>query len=142
MGKIKAFAPKSNIVIEGQATRGLYILLHGTVSVYKNDRSNQNMIRLAYLEAGAAFGELSLFDDAPRSATVISEAHCFLFCLDIAVFDDFLTTRGDNIRFRFYRKCAEEMAARFRQQNSDYIISQKLLWAHALRKKKEENPES
>ena len=38
-------------------------------------------------------------------------------------------------------ECAEEMAERFREQNEDYIISQQLLWKHALRKSNEDKKE-
>lgn len=138
LGKINQFVAKSNMVIEGEQTRGLFILLEGKVSVYKTDRNNGNMIRLAYLETGAAFGELSLFDDAPRSATVVAESSCYVFSLEQAPFNHFLDERGDHLKSRFYKKCAEEMVSRFRQQNSDYIISQKLLWAYALRKDEKE----
>ncbi|NRA44795.1 MAG: cyclic nucleotide-binding domain-containing protein [Oligoflexales bacterium] len=138
LGKIHQFAAKSNMVIEGEQSRGLFILLEGKVSVYKTDRNNGNMIRLAYLETGAAFGELSLFDDVPRSATVVAESSCYVFSLEEGPFNSYLDGRGDQLKARFYKKCAEEMVSRFRQQNSDYIISQKLLWAYALRKDEEQ----
>lgn len=136
-GKILSFQPGANVVIEGQQSRGLYIVLSGVLSVYKNDQNMRTMVRLTYLESGSSFGEMSLFDDAPRSATVVAEALCSVFFLDFQEFESFLKSHGDDLRCRFYQKCAEDMAVRFRQQNSDYILSQKLLWDHALRKKKD-----
>lgn len=134
LGEVRRVNAKSNIVIEGEQTRGLYLLLKGTVSVYKTDKSSSTMIRLAYLDEGSAFGELSLFDEAPRSATITGESNCDVFYLDIAPFEKFLDEMGDDLKVRFYKKCAEDMVERFRKQNSDYIISQKLLWKYALRK--------
>ena len=138
IGEFVVFNDNNSIVIEAENSRGLFIILQGKASVYKTDRQNNNMIRLAYLENGDAFGELSLFDDAPRSATVISETKCHLFHLPESEFSRFLEERGDHLKMRFYKKCAEVMVKRFRVQNDDYIVSQKLLWKYALRKKDSE----
>ena len=142
LGEIKSFNPKSNIIVEGGDSRGIYLVLHGTVSIYKNDVANNTMIRLTYVEAGSYFGEMSLFDSSPRSATVVAESVCHLFYLDMLAFDGFLDKSGDQLKVRLYKKCAEEMASRFRLQNNDYIEAQNLLRVHALeRKKKPEEKE-
>jgi CRP-like cAMP-binding protein len=142
IGKIVIHNAKTNIVIESEPTRGLYVLLHGLVSVYKRDTVNNNLIRLAFLEHGAVFGELSLFDDAPRSATVVTETQSSLFHLDQQLFQLFLEEKGASLQARFYKKCAEEMASRFRKQNSDYVVSQHLLWKYALRKSDDKKAEA
>lgn len=141
LGQINLIQPKANVVIEGEQSRGLYLLLEGTVSIYKSDRANGNMIRLAYLESGSAFGELSLFDNSPRSATVVGESICYVFYLDETPFTKFLDDKGNDIKVRFYKKCAEDMVSRFRVQNSDYIIAQTLLWKYALRKEEKDEKE-
>lgn len=141
MGELVKLRPKSNAVIEGEQTRGLYILLDGTVSVYKADPVSGSMGRLAILESGAHFGELSLFDYAPRSATVMAENTCHLFHLDADEFRNFLTAQGENLQVRFYRTCAEDLVERFRQLNADYMAAQQLLWKYALRRNDGEKPE-
>lgn len=133
-GKLTIIKPGVNAVIEGEPTRGLFILLSGTVSVYKNVAGETGMHRLAYLEEGSYFGELSLFDDAPRSATVSAESVCYLFQLDVDNFLGFLDDSGPEAKVRFYKTCAEELGKRFRHLNNDYITSQKILWEYALRK--------
>lgn len=132
-GRFIILRPQSHAVIEGEPTRGLYIILEGTVSVYKTDPEKSSMARLAVLESGAYFGELSLFDTAPRSATVSAETSCQCFVLDADPFHDFLKQSGDNLQLRFYRTCAEELVDRFRKLNSDYINSQHMLWRYAFR---------
>jgi CRP-like cAMP-binding protein len=134
LGKVLVHNSQSNIVIEGEETRSLFVLVLGTVSVYKRDPNAASLVRLTHLESGEAFGELSLFDNAPRSATITAESDCVLFTLDYEAFHKYLTEKGDNIKARFYQRCAEEIAERFRRQNDDYIQSQQLLWKHALRK--------
>lgn len=134
LGRILELKPKAHAVIEGEATRGLYMLLKGRVSIYKNDPATGTMLRLVMLEEGAAFGELSLFDDAPRSATVAADSACVLFQLNAEEFEKFLVAAGRDLQVRFFKTCAEEMAVRLRRLNADYVVSQQLLWKHALRK--------
>jgi CRP-like cAMP-binding protein len=133
-GEVKVIKPSSYAVIEGEPSRGLYLILKGGVSVYKNDLSGGAMRRIAMLEEGSYFGELSLFDKHPRAATVAAESVVKLFYLDADVFERFLNDHGDDAKIRFYRQCAEELAQRFRILNSDYIGSQQMLWKYALRK--------
>ncbi|MBP6217425.1 MAG: cyclic nucleotide-binding domain-containing protein [Oligoflexales bacterium] len=136
LGTVRQFQEKSHIIVEGEPSRGLYVVIQGLVSIYKRDLSTDHMIRLAFLEEGHSFGEISLFDDAPRSATALAENSCSLFHLEQEIFQKNLDETGDHLKSRFYQKCAEEMAKRFRQQNSDYVISQNLLWKHALKNEK------
>ena len=131
---LKKVRKNNHIIVEGEPTCGMYILLYGKVSVYKTDTTTNSLVRLAILDAGANFGELSLFDDAPRSATVAAESHCFIFHLDAKTFNEFLIQQGDVLKVKFYKTCAEELSRRFRGLNGDYMASQQLLWKYALRK--------
>lgn len=135
-GQFSVLPPQSHAVIEGEATRGLYVILDGTVSVFKNDPANNSLARLAVLESGAYFGELSLFDTAPRSATVTAESTIQCFSLDAEAFFRFLDKSGENLQLRFFRTCAEELVIRLRTLNLDYIASQNTLWRYAFRKEK------
>lgn len=133
LGKFTVLRPQSHAVIEGEPTRGLYVILDGTVSVYKTDPATQSLARLAVLESGAHFGELSLFDSSPRSATVTAETTVQCFVLDASEFASFLESMGENLQLRFFKTCAEELAIRLRNLNSDYISSQNILWRYAFR---------
>jgi CRP-like cAMP-binding protein len=133
LGKFTVLRPQSHAVIEGEPTRGLYVILDGTVSVYKTDPGTQSLARLAVLESGAHFGELSLFDAAPRSATVTAETTVQCFLLEANDFSKFLESMGENLQLRFYKTCAEELVVRLRNLNTDYISSQNILWRYAFR---------
>ncbi len=139
-GEIISLKSKAYAIIEGEPTRGLYVILSGAMSVYKNDLASGVMHRIAYLQEGNSFGELSLFDHAPRSASVAAESTVHLFCLGAEAFTQFLDHQGDHLKLRFYRACTDDLVNRFRKLNGDYIIVQRLLWAHGLRHDK--NPES
>lgn len=65
-----SFPAKHNIFTEGQEGRSLYIVVKGRVRVHIGDRD------LAQLDQGATFGEMSLFDAEPRSASVSAIEPC------------------------------------------------------------------
>ncbi|MGB3509065.1 MAG: cyclic nucleotide-binding domain-containing protein [Microcoleaceae cyanobacterium] len=65
-----SFPSNHTIFTEGQEGRSLYILVSGQVKVHLTDRE------LARLEQGACFGEMSLFDAEPRSASITTLEHC------------------------------------------------------------------
>ena len=66
---------------EGDAGRELYLIREGSVIVSKLVTGRVEQV-LARLGEGEIFGEMSLFDDAPRSATVQAETDSVLLCLD------------------------------------------------------------
>ncbi|HEY9666132.1 MAG TPA: Crp/Fnr family transcriptional regulator [Coleofasciculaceae cyanobacterium] len=65
-----SFPANQTIFTQGQEGRSLYIVVSGTVRVHIGDRD------LAQLKAGACFGEMSLFDAEPRSASVTTIEPC------------------------------------------------------------------
>lgn len=134
MGSIQIIKRSAHAVIEGEPTRGLFIILSGQLSVYKRDPMSNESHRLASLKSGDSFGELSLFDQAPRSATVSAESPSFLFALEAQAFEAFLQKEGDAVKSSFYRNCAAVLSEKLRILNSDYIASQQLIWKYALRK--------
>ncbi|HBB30990.1 MAG TPA: transcriptional regulator [Cyanobacteria bacterium UBA8803] len=65
-----SFPADYTIVTQGEEGRSLYIVVSGLVRVHIGDRD------LAYLKHGACFGEMSLFDAEPRSASVTTMEPC------------------------------------------------------------------
>lgn len=65
-----SFPENYSIFKEGQEGRSLYIVVSGQVRVHLSDRD------LAKLDKGACFGEMSLFDAEPRSATITTLEPC------------------------------------------------------------------
>jgi CRP/FNR family transcriptional regulator, cyclic AMP receptor protein len=59
-----AFPANEAIFTQGQEGRSLYIVVSGRVRVHMDDQE------LVQLDVGACFGEMSLFDAEPRSASV------------------------------------------------------------------------
>ncbi len=65
-----SFPNNHTIFTEGKEGRSLYIVVSGRVKVHLEDRE------LARLQQGACFGEMSLFDAEPRSASVTTLENC------------------------------------------------------------------
>ncbi len=64
------FDTNYTIITEGQEGRAMYIVVSGMVSVHLKGQE------LARLEQGACFGEMSVFDAEPRSASVTTIQPC------------------------------------------------------------------
>ncbi|HMM52512.1 MAG TPA: cyclic nucleotide-binding domain-containing protein [Burkholderiaceae bacterium] len=75
-GSTRRNFPKGRtIVSEGEPSQSLYILLSGRAKVQRSDSEGKEVI-LAVLGSGDFFGEMSLIDEAPRSASVITLESC------------------------------------------------------------------
>lgn len=61
-------AANTDLIREGEPGRGLYVMLQGSVDVWK--RAGDEKVLLATLGASEVFGEMSLLNDAPATATV------------------------------------------------------------------------
>jgi Cyclic nucleotide-binding domain/FHA domain len=62
------YASKDLIIREHDAGESAYIIESGKVAISKE--SNGKQVHIAFLEKGATFGEMSMVDDLPRSASV------------------------------------------------------------------------
>lgn len=75
-GSARRSYPKGRtIVAEGEPSQSMYILLAGRAKVQRSDTEGKEVI-LAVIGSGEFFGEMSLIDDAPRSASVITLEAC------------------------------------------------------------------
>ncbi len=66
---------------EGDAGKELFFIRSGTVIVSKHVKGRVEQV-LARLGPGDFFGEMSLFDDQPRSATIQAESETVMYGLD------------------------------------------------------------
>jgi CRP/FNR family transcriptional regulator, cyclic AMP receptor protein len=77
-GEVESYAPGEIIVNEGSLGDSIYLILSGGTEVYKEGAGGR---RLANLDAGDFFGEMSLVEAAPRSASVIAAARTQVYRL-------------------------------------------------------------
>jgi CRP-like cAMP-binding protein len=131
IGRVLTHEPHANIVIEGEPSWGLYLILDGMVGVYKRNKLSGDVHDVAQLRAGQFFGEMSLVDENPRSATVKALTPCQTFHLSK---DDFLRflSQSQELRARFYESCVQDLVNRLRELDENYVISQYQLWKAAV----------
>ncbi len=70
----------------------MYIILSGKISIKKGGQE------LAVLKENEVFGELSLLDNEPRSASAIAKTDCMLYKIDHEPFYELLDTRPEIAR--------------------------------------------
>ncbi|TAL33732.1 MAG: cyclic nucleotide-binding domain-containing protein, partial [Spirochaetes bacterium] len=121
--------PANSIIIgEGDRGESMYILIEGMVKVARCGEGGEE-ISLGTLPGGAFFGEFSLIDNLPRSASVVTVAPTDLFTLAKSDFDSLLA-RSARLANVFYRNCLMETFSRFRNNLANFTFSQ-----HSLREK-------
>jgi CRP/FNR family cyclic AMP-dependent transcriptional regulator len=76
----KSVSRGTTIMVAGDQTDSLYIVISGRLKVMMSDAEGKEVI-LAILGSGEFFGEMGLIDDAPRSANVVSIEPCELLCV-------------------------------------------------------------
>ena len=83
-------AKNSIIINEGDDTSSLYIIIEGRVKVFLTDESGKEVV-LNTQSAGEYFGEVSLFDDGLRSASVMTLEDCQFAVLTKQIFIQLIT---------------------------------------------------
>jgi CRP/FNR family cyclic AMP-dependent transcriptional regulator len=69
--KSAKYPKNATIIMEGDETSSLYIILSGKVRVFSSDEKSKE-VTLLIQEPGSYFGEIALLSDEPRSASVAS----------------------------------------------------------------------
>lgn len=133
MGQGQRYEAHSNVVIEGEMSWGLYLILAGSVGIFKTNKLTGESYDVGQLRKGSFFGEMSLVDNNPRSATVKALADCQLFYISKEAFTRFLNQSKD-IQLRFFEACIKTLVGRLRELDDNYVVSQYQLWKVALSK--------
>lgn len=89
----KEFLAGETIFAEGSLGVEFCIVYRGSVLIQKKLVETQQ--ELARLGPGECFGEMALFDDAPRSATAIASTDCTLLTLERSRFSSLLAQRPE-----------------------------------------------
>lgn len=91
---------------EGDLGTEMYILQDGKVEILKELEGEEQ--QLAILEKGDFFGEMSLLEDLPRTATARALDDCKLIRINGATFDQMLRTKPE-IAVRIMRKLSRRL---------------------------------
>lgn len=74
------FSPGDVVCREGETGRSMYVVRSGEVVVCRSGESGQR-VRVVRLGVGEIFGEMTLIDIQPRSATIVVEQPTVLYSL-------------------------------------------------------------
>ena len=78
--RIRTFPKNAILINEGDLNASMYVLLSGTVKVYTSDGEGREAL-LRTFGPGDYFGELTLLDEQPRSASVMTLEPCKVMIL-------------------------------------------------------------
>jgi len=102
--------PKNSIIInEGDDTNSLYIILSGKVKAFLSNEDGKEVI-LTILKEGDYFGELSILDSAPRSASIMTMEPCKFSIISKEDFDKVMDQHPD-----IARKLVAELSSTIRR---------------------------
>ena len=90
----RKFKAGEYLMKQGESGIGLFMILEGKVRIEKSDASGRN-VELAENGPGDILGEMTVFDGAPRSASVIASEETSCLVLASWEFNAFLKTHTD-----------------------------------------------
>ncbi len=111
----RTFMPGEHLMKQGESGIGLFIILSGKVKVEKTDSSG-HQVELAENGAGDILGEMTVFDGAPRSASVTAVTETVALVLASWEFNAFLKAHPEAAL-----ELLPIVVARFRQTNEALI---------------------
>jgi CRP-like cAMP-binding protein len=111
-----------SLLEEGQANSRLFIMLKGSVSVKLPKRARRvSEVKLATLGVGDVFGEYSLFDGQPVSATVFAVEPARVASIEKSALDAFVDGHREAGR-RFYETIVRTLVGRLRAKDAELDI--------------------
>jgi CRP-like cAMP-binding protein len=120
--------PQAVIVKQGDCGNAMYVVLEGELSVRLNTGGLET--ELAMLGMGDFFGDFGLFDQGPRSASVVARTSCLLLKISVEAFEK-MSHEATDLATPFLRAIAKTLAARIRAGNKHR--GEAVKFSHALR---------
>ncbi len=117
IGKVRNFKVGELILKEGQEGGNLHIMIDGRAEVFKSGREpNSKPKYLAELNRGSIFGEMSVFDEAPYSATIKACGDCSIHVIKGDDFKNFLK-KNPEIAYEVFTTLILQFSSRLRRTN-------------------------
>ena len=119
------FFPREVVVRQDAPGAGLYIILSGSVDVILRDTRNEDIV-LATFGEGRMFGEISLVDGSPRTATVVSTTRSHLMGFFKADLMD-LIEHAPRLGFKILHRLVQLLQEKFTQSLADFRSQERLI---------------
>lgn len=118
--KLRSFSPMEVIIEEGDTAKYMYILISGNVTVCKGASDIVTLRR-----TGDIFGEMSLLEEEPRSASVISATETSCLLIDANYLETIKDEGKDSFHAAIYHMFAQILAYRLRLTTEKYTEATK-----------------
>ncbi len=132
----RQFSAGQMIIHQGEAGTSMFIVVDGNVNIHLPGEQSRR-ISLKDIAAGEYFGELSLFDDKPRSASAVATTDTRLLELDRETLSDYLQSRPhaaivllSTLAGRL--RATNEMLSQRAAKNAVQEVESKLTWSQRL----------
>jgi hypothetical protein len=112
--EVEKFSQWSVIVKQGDPGETMYLILQGELRVRMNVMGKETI--LATLGVGDFFGDISLFDQGPRSADVVANSDSILLKISSSAFEE-LSKKAPELATPFLRNIGRTLSARIRADN-------------------------
>jgi CRP-like cAMP-binding protein len=117
LGLVKEYAKDDVIFEDGSAGDSFYVIYGGAVRISKNFQMGEEALTI--LGAGEFFGEMSFFDDHPRSAHAIAHEAVKLLEIRNADLKSHLESRPE-VALKFLWAFARTLSQRVRDTNDKF----------------------
>ena len=118
IGTLREYPPETTIITEGEHGDSIYFLIEGVVKVVIFTAEGKEII-LSKLKSINFFGEIGVFEEGPRTATIETETKCKVIEIGKDTFIQFISDEKETFFMLLL-----EMAKRIREANRKiYILS-------------------
>jgi len=124
VAKVENYRQDQIIFKERAKGDALFVIKKGKCRVSKSDSFGEEHV-LSILKTGEYFGEISLVDRAPRSATVIAHEDCELLVIRRTDFRNLIAGNAE-IERKFYKSFSEVLCERLRITNENLTFSHEI----------------
>jgi CRP-like cAMP-binding protein len=123
LGKVKYYKLGETILEEGQLGGVLYIMINGKAEIIKSGKNPEDKKFLTEITRGSVFGEMSVFDEAPCSATVKAKEDSAVHVIQGPDFLKFLKKNPD-VAYDVFCTLIKLMSNRLRRTNLAFSLLQ------------------
>jgi len=120
--KHSSFKKDDIIIKQGEKGDMMYIVKNGSINIFVSlDKDNEDKKLIAVLGPGDHFGEMALFDDALRSATVESREEVDLLTISRGDLEHIMNSDKD-LAVLIYKEMVASLSERLRKTNEMLLL--------------------
>ena len=116
----KPFAKGDVVINAGDEASELFLLSRGRVSVFVKSSDSASR-RLATFSPGMIFGEMSLIDRSPRSATIVADSNVDCLILSLDAFDQ-LGKEHPDLKIKLLENLSRGLSRKLRKANVELSV--------------------